>query len=199
MEKQVRIVRENLKVAQSRQKSYTNRRRRDLSFEVGDFAYLKVSPMRGLCRFKVRGKIAARFIGPFIILEQKGEVAYQLEFPLQLCCTRCIPHVTVEEMFASTLRTCSIGIFGYQRRPYISRISCQVIGDIQKSNKEQEDLDVQGSMEPLQRRRTHMGKRRKTKGKNFKLLCRVVRISRARFLLRGVSLSHSENSNMKVI
>jgi hypothetical protein len=75
-------VRENLKVAQSRQKSYADRRRRDFSFEVGDFVYLKVSPMRGLRRFKVRGKLAPRFIGPFKILEQKGKVAYQLELPL---------------------------------------------------------------------------------------------------------------------
>jgi hypothetical protein len=52
-EKQVRMVRENLRVAQSRQKSYTDHRRRELSFEVGDFVYLNVSPMRGLCHFKV--------------------------------------------------------------------------------------------------------------------------------------------------
>jgi hypothetical protein len=52
-EKQVYMVRENLRVTQSRQKSYANHRRRELSFEVRDFVYLKVSPMRGLCRFKV--------------------------------------------------------------------------------------------------------------------------------------------------
>jgi hypothetical protein len=52
-EKQVRMVRENPRVAQSRQKSYTDHRRRELSFEVGDFVYLKVSPMRGLRRFNV--------------------------------------------------------------------------------------------------------------------------------------------------
>jgi hypothetical protein len=51
--KQVRMVRENLRVAQSRQKSYADHRRRELSFEVGDFVYLKVSPMRALRRFKV--------------------------------------------------------------------------------------------------------------------------------------------------
>jgi hypothetical protein len=51
--KQVRMVRENLRVAQSRQKSYTDHRRRELSFEVGDFVYLKVSPIRGLRRFQV--------------------------------------------------------------------------------------------------------------------------------------------------
>jgi hypothetical protein len=50
----------------------------ELSFEVGDFVYLKVSPMRGLRRFKVRDKLAPRFIGPFKILEKRGEVTYQL-------------------------------------------------------------------------------------------------------------------------
>jgi hypothetical protein len=73
-EKQVRMVRENLRVTQLRQKSYIDHRRRELSFQVGDFVYLKVSPMRGLCRFKVRGKLTPRFIGPFKILEKRGEV-----------------------------------------------------------------------------------------------------------------------------
>jgi hypothetical protein len=64
-ERQVQMIRENLKVAQSHQKSYTNKRRRDLSFEVGDFIYLKVSPTRGTRRFKVKGKLAPRYVGPF--------------------------------------------------------------------------------------------------------------------------------------
>jgi hypothetical protein len=46
--------------------------------------YLKVSPMRGLRCFKLRGKLVPRFIGPFEIMEKRGEVAYQLELPLQL-------------------------------------------------------------------------------------------------------------------
>jgi hypothetical protein len=78
------MVRENLRVTQSRQKSYANHRRRELSFDVGDFVDLKVSPMRGLHHLKVRGKLAPRFIGPFKILEKRGEVAYQLELPPQL-------------------------------------------------------------------------------------------------------------------
>jgi hypothetical protein len=82
-EKQIRMVRENLRVVQSRQKSYADHRRRELSFEVGDFVYLKVSPMRGLHRYKVRGKLASRFIRPFKILEKRGQVAYQLELPPQ--------------------------------------------------------------------------------------------------------------------
>jgi hypothetical protein len=75
------MVRENLRIAQSRQKSYADQRRRELTFEVRDFVYLKVSPMRGLHRFKERGKLALRFIGPFKIIEKRGEVAYQLELP----------------------------------------------------------------------------------------------------------------------
>jgi hypothetical protein len=47
-EKQVHMVRENLWIAQSRQKSYADHRRREVGFEVGDYMYLKVSPMRGL-------------------------------------------------------------------------------------------------------------------------------------------------------
>jgi hypothetical protein len=78
------MVRENLRVMQSRQKSYADHWGKELSFKVGDFVYLKVSPMSGLRHFKVRGKIAPRFIGPFKILEKTGEVAYQLELPPQL-------------------------------------------------------------------------------------------------------------------
>jgi hypothetical protein len=56
--------------------------------------YLKVSPMRGLRRFKVRGKLAPRFIGPFKILEKRGEVAYQLKLPPQLSDVLHIFHVS---------------------------------------------------------------------------------------------------------
>jgi hypothetical protein len=83
-EKQVCQVRENLKVAQSHQKSYMDRRQRELILKVGDFVYQKVSPMRGLKRFQVRGKLMPRFIGPFKILERMGEVAYRLELLPQL-------------------------------------------------------------------------------------------------------------------
>jgi hypothetical protein len=61
-EKQVQVIRENLKLVQSRQKSYAEHRRRKLSFQVDDFVYLKVSPMRGLHHFKIRGKLAPRYI-----------------------------------------------------------------------------------------------------------------------------------------
>jgi hypothetical protein len=73
----VQSIKENLRTTQSRQKSYADNRRRELIFEVGDFVYLKVSPMRGMRRFKIKGKLSPRYIGPFKIMERKGEVAYQ--------------------------------------------------------------------------------------------------------------------------
>jgi hypothetical protein len=91
------MVSKNLHVMQSRQKSYADHRRRELSFEVGDFVYLKVSPMRGLRRFKVRGKLAPRLIRPFKILEKGGEVAYQLELPPQLSDVHDVYHVSQQK------------------------------------------------------------------------------------------------------
>jgi hypothetical protein len=69
-EEQVRIIRENLRVAQTRQKSYADNRRRLLEFKEGDHVYLKVSPIRGMRRFKVKGKLYPSFIGPFLILKR---------------------------------------------------------------------------------------------------------------------------------
>jgi hypothetical protein len=102
-EKQVHMVRENLRVTQSRQKSYADYSRRDLSFEVGEFVYLKVSPMRGFHHFNVRGKLAPRFIGPFKILEKRGEVAYQLELPPQLSNVYDVFHVSQLKKYFCTL------------------------------------------------------------------------------------------------
>jgi hypothetical protein len=64
-EEQVHIIQENLRVAQTRQKSYADNRRRPLEFEEGDHVYLKVSPLHGMKRFKVKGKFSPCLIGPF--------------------------------------------------------------------------------------------------------------------------------------
>jgi hypothetical protein len=62
---ELRIIRENLWVAQTRQKSYADNRRKPLEFEERNHVYLKVSPLRGMRRFKVKGKLFSRYIGPF--------------------------------------------------------------------------------------------------------------------------------------
>jgi hypothetical protein len=89
-ERQVQIIREDLRTAQSRQKSYVEGQRRDMVFQDGDYVYLKVSLIRGLWRFKVKGKLSPRFIGPFKILERVGEVdtdwSYQISSQMCMMC-----------------------------------------------------------------------------------------------------------------
>ncbi|KAL8143446.1 hypothetical protein V2J09_016478 [Rumex salicifolius] len=80
----IKLIRERLLTAQSRQKSYADKRRRPLEFEVGDHVLLKVSPTRGVFRFGKKGKLSPRYIGPFEILERVGEVAYRLALPPSL-------------------------------------------------------------------------------------------------------------------
>jgi hypothetical protein len=94
VERQVQMTRENLRIAQSRPKSYNDKRRRDLSLEVGNFVYPKVLPIRGTRRFKVKGKLAPRYVNPFRVLDRKGEVAYQLELPPQLSDLHDVFHVS---------------------------------------------------------------------------------------------------------
>ena len=91
---QVIIIQSHLKAAQSRQKAYTNKRRRPLEFEVGDYVYLKVSPMRGVHRFSVHGKLAPRYVGPYKVLEQCGLVAYHLQLLDILSAVRDVFHVS---------------------------------------------------------------------------------------------------------
>jgi hypothetical protein len=73
-EQLVQRVRENLRVAQTRQKSYTDVRHRDLTFAVGDHVYLKVSPMRGIRRFNVRGKLHRSIQG--FGTERRGGISF---------------------------------------------------------------------------------------------------------------------------
>ena len=77
-------IREWMKTARSRQKSYADRRRKPLEFQAGDHVLLKVSPWKGMVRFGKRGKLNPRYIGPFEILARIGPVAYKLQLPQEL-------------------------------------------------------------------------------------------------------------------
>ncbi|WVZ84387.1 hypothetical protein U9M48_031425 [Paspalum notatum var. saurae] len=93
-EEQVKFIHDNLKRAQSRQKSYSDKRRRPLFFEKDDHVYLRVSPMKGVHRFGVKGKLAPRYVGPFKITEQCGPVVYRLELPPHLVAVHDVFHVS---------------------------------------------------------------------------------------------------------
>ncbi|WMV37628.1 hypothetical protein MTR67_031013 [Solanum verrucosum] len=95
-------------MVQSRQKSYTDVRRRELEFEVDDWVYLKVSPMKGVMRFGKKGKLSSRYIGPYRISKRVDLV---LLFNSRLCLflgiltskwtgpfllTKVLPHGVVE-------------------------------------------------------------------------------------------------------
>jgi hypothetical protein len=93
-EEKVKTIQNNLKAAQSRQKSYADIWTRPLQFQIGDFVYLQVSPTRGIQWFGVKGKLAPRYIEPFEILEICGPVAYRLQLPPQLAAIHDIFHVS---------------------------------------------------------------------------------------------------------
>ncbi|WVZ75556.1 hypothetical protein U9M48_023596 [Paspalum notatum var. saurae] len=90
-EEQVKFIHDNLKRAR---KSYSDKRRRPLTFEEDDHVYLRVSPMKGVHRFGVKGKLAPRYVGPFKITEQCGPVAYRPELPPHLAAV----HDSAEEV-----------------------------------------------------------------------------------------------------
>ena len=93
-EEKVRIIRERLKTVQSRQNSCADKRRCDIQCQPGDFVYLKVSPIKGVKRFGVQGKLSPRYIGPYRILKRRGTVAYKLELPTHLQGVHDVFHVS---------------------------------------------------------------------------------------------------------
>jgi transposase InsO family protein len=93
-EEKVEKVRENLSIAQSHQKSYADKRRKELTFADGDSVYLKVSPLRGTKRFLVKGKLAPRYVGPYQITKRIGSLAYQLALPEVMAGVHPVFHVS---------------------------------------------------------------------------------------------------------
>jgi len=91
----VAMIRDHILIAQSMQKSYADRRRRPLEFEVGDLVMLKVLPMKGVRRFGKRGKLAPRYIGPFRVISRIGDVSYRLDLPAALADVHDVFHVSM--------------------------------------------------------------------------------------------------------
>jgi hypothetical protein len=89
-----KMVLSRLKSAQERQKKYADIHRRPLEFQESDHVWLRVSPVRGVHRFGVSGKLSPRYIGPFQILRRVGPVAYELALPPALDRVHPVFHVS---------------------------------------------------------------------------------------------------------
>ena len=90
----IALIREQIKTACDRQKSYADNRRKPLEFQVGDRVMHKVSPWKGITRFGKKGKLAPRYVGPLKILERIGSVAYRLKLPTELSRVHDVFHIS---------------------------------------------------------------------------------------------------------
>ncbi|CAM8929358.1 unnamed protein product [Rhodiola kirilowii] len=97
----VRLIKDKLLTAQSRQNSYADPKRRELEFQVGDHVFLRVSLMKGVMRFGKKGKLSPRYIGPFEILERVGNVAYRLALPPTLSSMHPVFHILMLRKYIS--------------------------------------------------------------------------------------------------
>ena len=68
---------------------------RDLEFEVEDRVFLKLSPWKGVVRFRKRGKLNPRYIGPFEIVERIGPMAYRLDLPEEFSRVHNVFHISM--------------------------------------------------------------------------------------------------------
>ncbi|KAA0063968.1 Retrotransposon protein, Ty3-gypsy subclass [Cucumis melo var. makuwa] len=101
------IIREKLKTTQDCQKSYADKYRRDLEFEVGDKVFLKLSPWKGVLQFGGKGKSSPRFIGPYEILKRSGHVAYLLALPMELSKIHDVFHGSMLHTYVPNPSACS--------------------------------------------------------------------------------------------
>ena len=90
----ISMIHAHLLAAQSRQRSYANPHRCEVTFDIGEYAFLRVSPMKGVFRFGRKRKLSPRYIGPFEVLERVGEVAYCLALPPELSHIHPVFHVS---------------------------------------------------------------------------------------------------------
>ena len=95
------MIRDSLKAASDRQKSYADLKRKEIEFQVGDKVFLKVSPWKKILRFGRKGKLCPRFIGPYEVIERIGPVAYRLALPIELERIHNVFHVSMLRRYRS--------------------------------------------------------------------------------------------------
>ncbi|KAM2442195.1 hypothetical protein PS1_023334 [Malus domestica] len=101
MTQNIQVIKANLKAAQDRQKSITDRHSTNRVYKVGDWVFLKLSPWKGVVRFGKKGKLSPRYIGSYQIVERVGEVAYRLTLPPELAIVHNVFQVSMLRRYVS--------------------------------------------------------------------------------------------------
>jgi Tfp pilus assembly protein PilZ len=145
----VDVIRENLKLAQMRQKSYHGKGTAPRHYEVGDYVYLKVSLTKGVQRFGIKGKLAPCYIGPYEIIEVCGPVAYRIQLPDRFSAVHNVFHVTQLKKGVKVPKTEIIPEANAWIEPnfFSGRASVESARSKRKTNKETYSEDVQDTME----------------------------------------------------
>ena len=94
-EETVKMIKERMKVATDRHKSYADMKRKDIRYEIDEKVFLKVSPWKKVMRFGENGKLSPRFFGPYEVIEKVGPVAYRLALPPDLEKIHNVFHVSM--------------------------------------------------------------------------------------------------------
>ena len=115
----IELIQGRMKEAQSRQKSYVDKRRKDLEFSVGDRLFIKVSPIKDVVRFRKSGKLAPRYVGPFQIIERIGKLEYRLELPSSMAGVHNVFHVSHLRKYVHDPETVSYTHLTLPTTPYV--------------------------------------------------------------------------------
>ncbi|KAL0286800.1 UNVERIFIED_CONTAM: hypothetical protein Sangu_2719700 [Sesamum angustifolium] len=97
----IQTIKKCLKATQDRKKSYADKHRRKMEYEIGEKVFLKVLPWRRILRFGKKGKLSPRYIGPYEILERVGPLDYRLALPTELSQIHDVFHVSMLRRYRS--------------------------------------------------------------------------------------------------
>ena len=149
----VKVIRDILKIAQDRHKSYVDNRMRELEFQVRDHVFLRISPWKGVLRLGKKGKLSPRYMGPYEIVERIGEVAYRLRLSPELARIHDVFHVSMLRKYIADpshmLRDQPVELkedLTYKERPV------QIV-----DRSEQSDSFSEGAVDESRQRRSNMG------------------------------------------
>ena len=91
----VKLIRQKIRTAQSRQKNYVDNRRKDLEFDIGDKVFLKITLLKANLMVGKGKKLQPRFVGSYKVIQRVGNIAYKLELPLNLSIIHDVFHVSI--------------------------------------------------------------------------------------------------------